>query len=68
MSALVVGDWRARVAEEKAALDERIVALVAFGETAAFEALPQPHKDSLTRQLRGMLMYQSALAERLALP
>lgn len=64
----MIGEWRQQVREEKAALDERVVALIAFGETMTFETLPQPHKDALTRQLKGMLMYQAALAERLALP
>lgn len=54
-----------RVVEEKAALDEKIAKLAAFGRTATFAALPADEQGRLNRQHSLMEQYSAVLGERI---
>lgn len=56
-----------RLQAEKAELDERVTKLGAFGDTAEFKALPSVMQELLSTQLVGMLIYQDALDQRIAI-
>lgn len=60
-------DWKERVIEEKAQLDDRLKRLIEFQQTDAFANLPVEKIKWMTRQRVVMEMYSDILAERLAL-
>lgn len=60
-------DWKERVIEEKAQLDDRLKKLISFQETDAFSSLPTEQIKWLNRQRMVMELYSDILAERLAL-
>ena len=60
-------DWKERVIEEKAQLDDRLKKLISFQSTGAFTSLPVDQIKWLNRQRMVMELYSDILAERLAL-
>ena len=60
-------DWKDRVIEEKAQLDDRLKRLIEFQQTDAFLGLPVEQIKWLNRQRAVMELYSYILAERLAL-
>lgn len=61
-------DWRKRVTDEKAMLDQRCLALVDFVKTPAFSALTPRQQDLLERQASAMHLYSAILYDRLNEP
>lgn len=60
-----MSDFKQRVKEEKAALDEKRGKLEHFMMTSAFVALPLAEKDRLYRQSMLMEQYSQVLFERM---
>lgn len=62
-----MSDFKTRLLEEKAQLDERREKLVAFQESEAFTNIPPVQQTLLNIQSHAMLTYSQILLERIAL-
>ncbi len=59
-------DWQQRVVDEKAALDEKRTALLAFFDKPAFNELPTEDRILLIAQHTHMKAYSDVLGTRIA--
>lgn len=57
--------FQQRVVEEKLALEDKVVRLGVFLNSATFKGLPEDERDRMTRQYRVMVDYRGILQERI---